>query len=177
MNAFILLFIPCMLPGQAAIEVLSVCDVLSNRETYAGKTVTVRGKLHATREFFTLTDGRCAGQGVVWAGDKVHALSLRRLQFQPNAEPGSPSASDWRSIQVMATLLKFLDVETPQELNIEIEATFTGKLNADLSRSSTFPWPPPARGYGHLGGFAAELVYHRVTGMVIRQLPEPSPIR
>ena len=135
--ALALTFGACSRWKEPPLRVMSVCELSRDFSKYRGQVIAVRGI-----DFYGLRQG-CGGKCAVG--------------LWPSFVDYSGGATDevWSEI---ATLEKEAARRTALGEHVELWVTIVGKLNAREHRSPLGPCDPVALGgYGHLGGYPAEL--------------------
>jgi hypothetical protein len=145
----------------------SVCGLFADLPSHSGQTVEVRGKLIVSRHGWALWQGDCpysfSADGVKWPT----ALSLRRAPL---------SEADKDNIVRFEKSLCFLNEATPDQLGLELTATFVGVLSIRTNYLPRVGYGGQMRGgFGPFGTYPAELAYSRIKEVVIREKQaEPS---
>ena len=136
-------------------HVYSVCSVLKNLKKLDHRLVRIHGTVHSGLEDYSLRDscdfrlktGAFTWPPAIWLTGPAMAESP--IDFQP----------DMKSIQRLSDLLK----AKTRDFSAEVAATVEGRLEAHPLRTGVGGnGQVIGMGYGHLGGFPAQLVIKSV---------------
>lgn len=145
----------CGKPLFADDRVYSVCSVLRKLRKVHNQVVRVRGTVESGLETYCLRDscssrlrtGSYTWPSAIWLAGQ--ALAESPIEFQP----------DTKSIQRLHDLLH----ERNHDFSAQVAATIEGKLEARPLRTGVGGnGQAIGMGYGHLGGFPAQLIIKSV---------------
>ena len=158
--------------------VITICDLFKDLRSYKGKFTIVRGQIRVSRHSFALGEDGCTASFTEGGKQWGTVINLVPAGSKALETPISFSVNE-EARRKMMKILCFLHEITPQELGVEITATFEGELqihdphtlesystNLSLSRFEYLT------GYGDMGIFPAQLVYKNVKDIVVKQKPQ-----
>ena len=145
-----------------SVQVESLCSVFAALPQLAGRVVAIRAEWHAGDEQFFLASGLCSDRFEFLGRSWPRAIQLRF--------PGSPETpSTLPAVPERDSLARFDDVVKAARRKGEAASgcvTVVGLLSAASGGAGRAPLAAaPPRGFGHLGGFVAQ-----VTLLAVREV-------
>ena len=161
----------------------TVCAVLADPDAFNNKLVRIRAYYVGDMENSALSDDRC-NDGFIWLGFPGGGVPTPVAAYVSSSNTlGSEDAEGKRILPIPVSLLqdakferfqKLIRVNPPQSVPLageklqHVTATFVGRIDAvspevhEFFKSCHSPLRGPTLGFGHLGGYEAELILQSV---------------
>lgn len=150
-------------PVTAQSTVVSVCDALSKRTEFNGKTISVRGEVAGSEEGAWLVARACSYKlvenGIEWR----LIISLEYPESSTHESSGRiASKVDWEAMRKADAKIREMKPDREKDL---VTATYVGTFRTygDLGKRTDPSGRNPVRfGFGHLGAAPAELIIQTI---------------
>jgi len=167
-----IIFVGTIQGQMADTGTLKVCEVLSNRNSYMGQRIRIRGTLIESDEGSYLTDEGCpqlVTDGYAWPTPSLIAL---KYQERPTSQDVKQSRSTITKELADSEILKI--VKNGAKIHVTVIGRLETRPHFEMVLRGDGKMLP--NGYGHLNACPAQIVYQEIRDMEIVPIkPTPAP--